>query len=300
MAEDRTVIHSKKSSKKETPHERAPGLVVVEGNNLGMTFLVSKRTMSIGRHEQNDIHLHEDGVSRQHAQIELCGDVYKISDLKSTNGTFVNNEPVLKATELHDGDKIRLGEVVLRFSYQDQQDVEYQEKLRNMAMRDGLTKVFNRRYFMDALQRELSFALRQRQPLSCLIFDIDHFKELNDTYGHAAGDTVLKSLADRVSHEIRGYDVLARYGGEEFVVLLRGVVLDHAVLFAERVRKVVEALEVEFEGKALKVTISIGIAALDSDHPMMAEELVKRADGFLYEAKKAGRNRVCSARHRKP
>ncbi|MFH1017525.1 MAG: GGDEF domain-containing protein [Pseudomonadota bacterium] len=298
MPDDRTVVRPKKSAQGEKLRERAPCVVVVEGNNLGMTFHLSKRSMSVGRSDQNDIYLHEDGVSRQHARIDVGEGTYKISDLKSTNGTFVNDEPIKQAVTLKDGDKIRLGEVVLRFSYQDQQDVDYQEKLRGMAMRDGLTKVFNRRYFMEAFQREMSFALRLRQPLSCLMFDIDHFKKINDTYGHAAGDTVLKALAERLSREIRGYDVLARYGGEEFVVLLRGTVADNAVLFAERIRKVVEALDVEFEGTLLKITISIGVAALDPDHALMADDLVKQADGFLYEAKKTGRNRVCSAGNR--
>jgi two-component system cell cycle response regulator len=202
LAEDRTVVRFKKPTKGERPSERVPCLIVVEGNNLGMVFHLSKKSMIVGRNEQNDVYLHEDGVSRQHARIDLHDDAYTITDLKSTNGTFVNDARTQQSA-LRDGDKIRMGDVVLRFSFQDQQDVEYQEKLRNMAMRDGLTKVFNRRYFMDALQREISFALRQRQALTCLILDIDHFKKVNDTHGHAAGDTVLRALSERLPGDPR-------------------------------------------------------------------------------------------------
>src|ERR1043166_2389223 len=191
MAEKTTIKH-KKPKPAEKRRELIPCLVVVEGNSLGETFFISKSSITIGRDEKSDLFLPEDGVSRTHARIDVHEHAHTLTDLGSTNGTYVNGSPTEQAT-LHEGDKIRMGEVVLRYSFQDMMDVDYQAKLRNMAMRDGLTKLFNQKYFTDSLSREINFATRKREPLTLIMVDIDHFKNVNETYGHPAGDHVLRS-----------------------------------------------------------------------------------------------------------
>jgi two-component system, cell cycle response regulator len=292
---DQTTVISRKPSKEKTPRSKVPCLIVLEGNNIGETYQLTKKSIVIGRGDGADLVLVDDGISRHHARIDLHEDKYTLTDLDSTNGSFVNDDRVAQAA-LHDGDKIQLGDMILKFSFQDTVDVDYQEKLRNMAMRDALTKLFNRRYFTNALAREVSFALRRREPLACIMFDIDRFKSLNDTYGHNGGDAVLRGIGEKLGNEVRGYDLVARYGGEEFVILLRATALDNALILADRLRKMMEAMEFDFEGKKLKITVSVGVSALDPDRAVTAEDLIKQADRYLYEAKEQGRNRVCSIR----
>jgi len=149
---------------------------------------------------------------------------------------------------------------------------------------------------LESLDRELNYAARLRQSLTCILLDIDHFKKVNDTYGHQAGDAVLRAIANALQQEIRRYDVLARYGGEEFVILLRATALDNALLLAERLRRLSSELEFVFDQKNASVTVSLGVASFDPDNPKSGDDLVREADRYLYEAKERGRNRVCSKR----
>jgi diguanylate cyclase (GGDEF)-like protein len=267
----------------------------MEGGNVGEIFRIAKSSVVVGRGEEADVVLTNEGISRAHARIDAHDNSFSITDLGSTNGTFVNGAPVRQSALLN-GDKILLGDVLLSFTFQDSIDVSYQESLRNMAIRDGLTGIFNRRYLLDTLQREVAYALRLRHALSAVMFDIDHFKRINDNFGHAAGDAVLKTLAKSLSEGLRAYDIFARYGGEEFVILLRGTAVDNALIFAERIRKRTEELTIVHDGKPIPVTISIGVAALDPDQAQHPDSLIKEADRYLYEAKRRGRNRVCSSR----
>jgi two-component system, cell cycle response regulator len=292
---EKTAVKYKSADAGRKGGERIPCLVVMEGTYVGEIYRLTKKSVVIGRAEDADIVLTNEGISRQHIRIDTHENSFSITDLGSTNGTFLNGSPVQQAA-LRDGDKILLGDVLLSFTYQDSIDVSYQESLRNMAVRDALTGVFNRRYLLDTMKREVAYALRVRQPLAAVMFDIDHFKKINDNFGHAAGDAVLKALATELPEGLRAYDVFARYGGEEFVILLRGTALDNALIFAERIRKRTEALIVSFEGRQIPVTVSIGVAALDPDQGQHPDALIKEADRYLYEAKRRGRNRVCSSR----
>ena len=192
-----------------------------------------------------------------------------------------------------------MGGVLFRFSFQDSIDVSHQQTLREMAMRDPLTKVFNRRYFMDLLYREINYTTRSRQPLSCIMMDVDFFKRINDNFGHQAGDVVLQTVAQRMQKELRVYDALARYGGEEFVILLRGTPLDSALVLAERIRSLIENLLISFEGNTIPVTISMGVSVFNPEAVVSPDDLLKEADQHLYRAKESGRNRVCSSRDKK-
>ena len=211
-------------------------------------------------------------------------------DLRSTNGTFCNGERVDRH-DLKDGDKISIGATtILRFTYQDQVDEHYQKKLFESALRDGLTSTFNRRYFVDRLQAEIRFAVRHDKSLALLFADIDHFKKINDTFGHVAGDEVLASVARVMTSAIRAEDVLARWGGEEFSVICREIDLAGAQVLGERLRAAVEGHRFEHDGRIIPVTISVGAAVerkIDDAHAFIAA-----ADAAMYDAKRAGRNRV--------
>lgn len=165
-------------------------------------------------------------------------------------------------------------------------------RLEALSYQDALTGVANRRALDKALDIEWRRGIRSKRPISFLLLDIDHFKGFNDTYGHQAGDAVLKQFADVVKHEAREIDRVGRYGGEEFLVLLPGTVLDAAVTFAERVRTSVEARRFTFEGGSLLRTVSCGVAAWPHPRVSTCEGLIKAADSALYVAKEMGRNRV--------
>jgi len=294
--QEETVVKHKRPKSSEKRKELIPCLIVVEGGNLGEIYYISKNSVSLGRGENVDVFLPEEGVSRNHARIDCHEGTYMVSDLASKNGTFINGEQVEQAA-LREGDKLRIGDVVLRFSFQDMMDIDYQAKLRNMTMRDSLTRLFNQRYLLDALMREINFAQRNRQPISLLMIDVDEFKKINETEGQAAGDTVLKGIARRLQAELRSYDIAARYGGEEFVILLRGTPLDNALLLAERLRKQIGEQTFDLEKKKMTVTVSIGVSALDPDRGGSPDDLTKQADRFLKEAKERGRNKVVSMRN---
>ncbi|OWL89664.1 sensor domain-containing diguanylate cyclase [Halopseudomonas aestusnigri] len=167
-------------------------------------------------------------------------------------------------------------------------------KLQELALRDGLTGLLNRRYWESCLEREFARHQRYDNPVSLVIFDIDHFKRVNDTYGHQTGDEVIRSVAEITSRLARETDFAGRYGGEEFVVLLPGTHLEGAAQFAERLRQAVEQQVLDYQGSPLSYTISLGVATIGDDMPNY-QVLLERADKALYASKEQGRNRVTLA-----
>lgn len=269
-------------------------LVVIAGANVGEMYPVGGGLV-IGRGADVEVRVIDDEISRRHARIAVLGKEFWVEDLASKNGTTVNGVSVRRET-LSDGDKIQVGlSTVFRFSFQDRLEESFQRQMFESALRDPLTRVFNRKYLLDRAQNELAYTVRHAAPLSLLIFDIDHFKVINDTHGHPAGDAVLVALARHVLRIIRTEDVFARYGGEEFAVLSRGIALAGAVKFGERLRRAVESYPFAHESKRIPVTISIGVTAAPSPGVERVSELVARADRALYEAKAQGRNRVASS-----
>lgn len=267
-------------------------LIVLTGSNVGEMFRIEPGESVIGRGQGVAVRLIDDGISRRHARILQDGDKVVLEDLQSSNGTYVNGE-VIRTAELHDGDKIRLGSTtVLKFSYHDHLDESFQQQMYDAALRDALTRAFNKKYFIDRLETEIAYARRHQQPLSLVMFDVDFFKRINDTYGHVAGDYVLARLARLAAGAVRAEDVFARYGGEEFGVICRGVGLGNAGVLAERLRTLIMANTFEHEGQRLPVTISAGVAAYPEVDAKTSTELIAAADEALYEAKRTGRNRV--------
>ena len=267
-------------------------LIVLAGGNVGEMYRLDEGETFLGRGQTATIKLMDDGISRKHARIVQQGGEVMIEDLQSSNGTIVNGAPV--ATQLlKDGDKIRLGSTtILKFTYNDQLDESFQQQMYEAALRDGLTKAFNKKYFLDRLETEIAYARRHNAHLSLVMFDVDHFKRVNDTHGHLAGDYVLAKLAKVALATVRAEDVFARYGGEEFGVICRGVPLPSAGILAERIRAIVEATTFDHEGQKLPITISIGVAGHPECPVETVAQLIAAADQALYEAKRTGRNKV--------
>lgn len=251
----------------------------------------SART-TLGRGLQTDVRINDEGISRTHAAVEGEGGEYYLLDAGSTNGTYANGKKVDRY-ELQEGDKIQIGaQSVLKFTYHDDFDEDFQRNLYESALRDRLTGVFNRGYFNNRLESDVAFALRHGKPLSLVLFDIDHFKKINDTLGHPAGDQVLKDLSDRVAGTTRSEDIFARYGGEEFALICRDVDALRAARAAYRILETVGGKTFAYDEHALTVTVSLGVADLGMLVEPTADALIEAADAALYVAKRNGRNRV--------
>lgn len=171
-------------------------------------------------------------------------------------------------------------------------NLRLREKLHILSIREALTGLFNRRYLDEALPRELNRANRNKEPLSVLMFDIDHFKKFNDTYGHEAGDHVLRKISEVILSNIRESDIACRYGGEEFVIILPGTPIEVAADRAEALRKDVSLTQLEYGGRDIgSLTISVGVAVFPQ-HGVVYDALIKTADEAAYRAKERGRNQV--------
>lgn len=285
-------VHTQTS---ETPteekEEKRPCLIMIKGDFIGQVYELTNDVTMIGRSDEVDLVVSDVSISRRHAMIVNRVEGFHVSDLGSTNGTFLNRDPVHSPRRLTEGDKLTLGSVTFKFSYQDEDDTQYHMMLRNMAIKDGLTRIYNRRYFMEAIEKEFDYNIRNHVGLGLILFDIDNFKNVNDTYGHPAGDFILKHLAQLIENEARGYDLFARYGGEEFVFMMRGGTAEAAMALADRVRRSIESHTFRYDDIDLKVTVSLGVSFWAGDDAVTsADELIDAADQRLYEAKHAGRN----------
>ncbi len=274
--------------------KRTPHLVVLVGSSVGETFRLEPGELVLGRSPTATIRFDDDGVSRRHARLfSTPTGEWMIEDLKSANGTLVNGERVATRA-LQPEDKVQLGPTtLLKFTMPDELEENFQRQMYDAALRDGLTRAFNKKYFLTRLDTELAYARRHRTNLSLIMLDVDHFKRVNDTLGHLAGDAVLVAVAQAVMRTLRAEDVFARYGGEEFAVICRGVGRDHACVLAERIRSLVESTPFDTgTGAPLQVTISLGVAGMPEYAAESSVQLVAAADEALYAAKRSGRNRV--------
>jgi diguanylate cyclase (GGDEF)-like protein len=267
-------------------------LIVLAGSAVGEMYKIGQERTIIGRGGKAQIRLIDDGISREHAEIVVDGGEVILRDLGSTNGTFCNGVKV-DSRALADGDKILVGSTtILKFTYHDNLDEVFQRQMYESSLRDGLTRAFNKKYFTDRLESEFTFAIRHTASLALVMFDIDHFKKVNDTYGHPAGDAILTDLSALMMISLRTEDIFARYGGEEFAVICRGSDLAQAQVIGERLRRAAEARQFTFQDKIIPVTISVGVAALPDPNIKDAAAFVVAADGALYRSKQGGRNRV--------
>jgi two-component system, cell cycle response regulator len=272
-------------------------LIVLAGANVGeMHKLETIGEVIIGRSVGAAVRLADDGVSRKHARLVVEQGNVRLEDLGSANGTLVNGTRVVDACALKDGDQIQIGSTtILKFTYHDSLEEEFQRRMYEAALRDPMTKAYNKKHLSDRLDAELAFARRHNTSLALVMLDVDHFKRVNDTLGHPAGDAVLIKLAQIVQATLRTEDMFARYGGEEFAVLCRGSNLSQAAILAERIRATVEETTFEFDGTVIPVTCSLGVTSLQERPAASVLEFVGNADEALYEAKRLGRNRVVSS-----
>lgn len=261
-------------------------------SDLGRRHVLDQEVVTIGRDRENDIVLDSDSVSRRHARIEHRDGRIYLTDLDSTNGTYVNddNEPVRDA-QLRRGDQVKIGDTIFKYLSGSDVETQYHETIFNMTITDGLTDVGNKKRLDQLVQKEIPRALRHNRELALLMVDIDHFKDVNDTYGHLAGDSVLRDLAGILAKRLRPDDELGRYGGEEFAAILPETSLGGALKIAEDLRGLVEQHRFIVEGEQIRVTVSIGAAALKQG--MDAKAFFRAADEMLYKAKNGGRNKVC-------
>lgn len=273
--------------------------VVMGGLDVGSVFNLDKDVMVLGRDPSCDLMLKDDGISRRHVEVRRTGeDQLSIKDLNSTNGTFVDGERIQEATLL-DGGKVLLGRrTVLKFVLYDQLEQSYQKQIYESSTLDGLTGVYNRKYFTQKMLSDLSFAKRHQIPFSLLMLDIDFFKKINDTFGHRTGDKVLMFVTSAIDTIIRTEDVLARYGGEEFAVIAQGTDLKGGHSLAERIRMWISGeklISLSEPPKTFRVTVSIGVATVPPGVAATPETVISAADKNLYAAKESGRNRVVSS-----
>ncbi len=279
-------------------HKTGALLTVVVGPHAGRAYSIIEPVTVIGRGKTANVRIDDPGASRNHARIVVADDgKYVLEDLASTNGTFVDGARV-EHTELKSGDRIRFGATVtLSFAILDAQAERLQHQLYESSVRDPLTRAHNRRYLVERLAGEIAYAKRHGSEFALMLLDLDHFKRINDTNGHLAGDEVLRAVASLIARMIRAEDVLARFGGEEFVVAVRGIEIGHVLRFAERLRAAIERYEIKADAATLRVTASIGCAALRElpESGRDADGLLRLADERLYTAKTKGRNRVSGA-----
>jgi diguanylate cyclase (GGDEF)-like protein len=282
------------------PLERSKAvLTVTSGPDAGRVLGIPRGApVTFGRAETCTYSWPDGSLSRTHAMVVHVAGAYVIKDEGSTNGTFVNDERVQKTARLADGDRVQLGtHFTLRFSLVTQDEESSLQRLFDAAMRDGLTGVFNRKHIEERLEAELAYAHRHNTPLSVVMLDVDHFKNVNDTYGHQAGDAVLKNVAGLLVRGVRAEDVVGRFGGEEFIIVARQIGVAEAAAMSERMRAAIEVSPTVFDGKEIAVAASFGVASIACCGPATGVDgptLVRLSDARLYEAKRTGRNRVVS------
>jgi diguanylate cyclase (GGDEF)-like protein len=263
------------------------------GPDIGRRIPLVNREYVVGRDTDAGFVVSRSSVSRQHARLFVDTDGnWWVEDLNSTNGTFVNEARLARSQQLTDSDQVRFGDAIYKFLSGSNIESAYHEAIHNMAIQDGMTGIHNKRFFMEFLDREIAVASRHGHPLTLVMFDVDHFKKVNDSHGHLAGDAVLKDLAQRIRPRIRREDLFARYGGEEFACVLPSTALPGGIVFAEHLRTLVEEKPCAFDGIQIPFTISLGVTTLHRESGVDPLGLIKRADENLYAAKRGGRNRV--------
>ncbi|MFC1516473.1 GGDEF domain-containing protein [Thermodesulfobacteriota bacterium] len=279
--------------------EKKACFVILGGLDVGAVLNINRSVMVIGRDSDCDLVLRDYDISRRHAEIRREGsNNLVIRDLGSTNGIFIGGELVEEVT-IGEGDKVLLGrQTVFKFVLMDELEETCQKQIFESSIRDALTGIFNRKYFIEKISSDISFAKRHQIPLCLMIIDVDHFKKVNDNYGHNTGDYVLTQVAQIINDSIRDDDIVARYGGEEFVVIAQGIDFEGGKALAERIRGRIEEAPLnalDTTGTELRVTISIGVASISTEAKVDEDIMISTADQNLYHAKEKGRNRVVAS-----
>ena len=295
-------------SSKRLERDLRPALVFLTGDLIAVPIPLEREEVILGRALEADVRVNDSKVSRRHARILTVtksegSAEYILNDLNSRNGTLLNGQKVNNETLTH-GDKITIGENILRFEMLDEIDREYQRQIHRLLSHDDLTGLLSSRSFFSELRREASKYKESKKPFCVLMMDIDHFKDVNDTYGHLTGSKTLEEIGECIMANLRSGDAAARFGGEEFAAFLLDAELGQGLVAAERIRTQIENKDFSVirRGKPSekhRITISLGVSSFpnDSNDPI---ELIEMADSALYRAKREGRNRVCAYRDLPP
>jgi diguanylate cyclase (GGDEF)-like protein len=298
-------------NKSKRPQEDLrPALIFLTGDLLAVPIPLEREEVILGRALEADVRVNDTKISRKHARINAILDEetnttsYVLTDLSSRNGTLLNGQKVRQDT-LQNGDKITIGELILRFEFLDEIDREFHRQIHRLLSHDDLTGLLSSRSFFSELRRESARAKQENRPFCVLMMDVDFFKNVNDTYGHLTGSKTLEEIGYCITQNLRSGDVAARFGGEEFAAFLLHAEIGQGLVAAERIRSEIEKQEftVIRQGKSSEerhhVTISIGVASFPEDSSDVIE-LVEMADSALYRAKREGRNRICAYRDLEP
>ena len=290
----------------QAERERRPALVFLRGELMAVPIPLERDQVVLGRAVEADVRVNDHRASRLHARITAERDSqtglvrYRIADLGSTNGTLLNGQLISEAI-LNDGDKVIIGDHLFRFDMLDEIDREFQQQIHRLIAHDELTGLLTSKSFFSELRREAARADDESRPFCVLMMDLDHFKLVNDSYGHLVGSETLEEIGGIIKRALRAGDVASRFGGEEFAAFLLDADYAQALVAAERVRSEIEKHEFRavrkgsLGEKTHHITISIGVAAFPDD-ARDGIELVELADSALYRAKRSGRNRICAYR----
>ena len=268
-------------------------MVLSAGKAAGQALPITVAQFIIGRDPECNLRPASAMISKRHCAVIVKGNQVFLRDFDSTNGTFVNDQSITHS-RLHDGDYLRVGNCIYRFLSGGNLESEYHEEIYRLTIIEALTGINNQRYLLEFLDREMARSARHHRPMTLVMIDIDHFKRVNDEHGHLGGDFALRELANCIKKIIRREDCFARYGGEEFALVLVETQLNQAQQITERIREVIEGMEIKFDNKIIRMTVSIGLAFTCGDANMSVNQLIRQADDQLYKAKTGGRNRVSS------
>lgn len=268
-------------------------IVVIHGEGLGKRVHIQDARIVVGRDHSCEMHILHPSISRQHCEIWAEAGRYRVRDMGSTNATRLNGR-IVEVADLADGDHLTIGESILKFIGDASVEARYHEEVYQLASHDELTGFYNRRQFVELFERELLRTDRDNLSLGFAILDIDLFKRVNDSYGHLAGDQVIREIAQTIRYQMRAQDIAGRIGGEEFALLLPEMPREEATSHLEAMRKAVGDATHTRASIREAITISIGLALRDTSHNDRPS-LMRAADIALYRAKQQGRNRLILA-----
>ena len=293
MTDEKTIVVQHSSDLTNTGHRAsAPVLLQYDGGAAGKRFVLNGDHGIIGRRaDKVDVWIDDASVSREHCRVDFAGTQARVMDLGSLNHTYINDQIVMQTAELCHGDMLRVGNVRLRYFAHGSADQLLFDRIYRMAVQDRMLEIFRKEFVMERLDEEFRIAKAQALNLSLMFFDLDRFKVINDTFGHDAGDHVLKEVCHLVKSLVKATDIFGRYGGEEFCIVHPKTTLDEAHKFAEVVRLACEKTIIEYEGVIIPVTLSIGVAEATAEITTPID-LIKAADTLVYKSKQEGRNRV--------
>ena len=294
MKRAETMIVHKEQLTAEDWQEQHQMIIVIRGDQLGVKFDLKQEqyNFTIGRSTDANITLQDETASWLHCQLVCYDSRWYLEDLESTNGTYIDTRRVIGRKPLSSGDCFKVGTSIFKFVSTSQVEASYYEEIYRLAVCDGLTQLPNRRLFEEALDREVARAHRHHRPLSLIIFDVDKFKAINDTYGHLCGDMALRAIADTFRTRVRREDLFARYAGDEFVWILSETSLQQALAFGEWLVNTCRKIKITFKKEPVNLSLSVGVASFDH-REIDVNSLFEAADQALYRAKSNGRNQAC-------